>query len=128
MPPEKAADIAADQGIVIHTIGIGDPSASGDEQVDLEILQRIATMTGGEFFRGEDSEGLAGIYGTLDEMTPQNYETFSYRPKLPLFHWPLGAAMVLLLIYQLVMILVMSIPKRRQKAAGSKNVAAEGIH
>ena len=125
MPPEKAAAIAADQGIVIHTIGIGDPSASGEEQVDLAILRRIAETTGGQFFRGEDSEGLQGIYSTLDEMTPKNYETFSYRPKIPLFHWPLGVAMVLLLIYEVVMILLMSIPRRR--ATAPKTVTAEGV-
>lgn len=126
MPPEKAADIAAEQGIIIHTIGIGDPETSGEEQVDLEILQRIAETTGGRFFRGENSEGLEGIYSTLDEMTPKNYETFSYRPKTSLFHWPLGAAMVLLLIYEGVMILLMSIQKR--KSSGSTRVVAEGSH
>jgi len=126
MPPEKAADIAADQGIVIHTIGIGDPSTSGEEQVDLEILQRIAETTGGVFFRGEDSAGLQGIYSTLDEMTPKNYETFSYRPKIPLFHWPLGVAMIVILIFEGLMILLMSIPKR--SATSSKGVASKGVH
>ena len=126
VPPEKAADIAADQGIVIHTIGIGDPTASGEEQVDLDLLQRIAESTGGQFFRGEDGEGLKGIYDTLDEMTPKNYETFSYRPKLPLFHWPLGAALVVLLVFEVAMILFMSIHRRRGK--DSKEAAAEGVH
>jgi Ca-activated chloride channel family protein len=128
MPPEKAADIAADQGIVIHTIGIGDPSASGEEQVDLAILQRISEATGGRFFRGEDTERLQGIYSTLDEMTPKNYETFSYRPKLPLFHWPLGAAVVLVVLYEGIMILLMSIPRRKQTSTSSIGVAAEGVH
>lgn len=128
MPPEKAADIAADQGIVIHTIGIGDPRASGEDQVDLDILKRIAATTGGEFFRGEDNEGLSEIYATLDAMTPKNYETFSYRPKIPLFHWPLGTAMVLLLVYELSMILAMSISGRGQKSSVSKSAAEEGVH
>jgi len=128
MPPEKAADIAANQGIVIHTIGMGDPSVSGEEQVDLEILQRIAEATGGKFFRGEDSEGLQEIYSTLDEITPNNYETFSYRPKLPLFHWPLGAAMVLLLTFESIMLLVMAISRRKQAGTGSTGVAAGDAH
>ncbi len=126
MPPEKAADIAASRGIVIHTIGIGDPSTSGDDQVDLETLQRIAKTTGGEFFRGEDSEGLKGIYASLDAMTPKNYETFSYRPKLPLFQWPLGIATILVLMYELIMLLIMSIPKRKQPSDSSGNVAEGG--
>jgi Ca-activated chloride channel family protein len=124
MPPDKAADIAASQGIVIHTIGIGSPEASGEEQVDLESLQEIAEATGGRAFRGEDQAGLQSIYSTLDEMTPKNYEVFSYRPKIPLFQWPLGAAVILLLIYELGMILWAAIPTR--KPASSKTPALEG--
>jgi Ca-activated chloride channel family protein len=111
MPPDKAADIAAAQGIVIHTIGIGNPETTGEEQVDLEALQKIAETTGGRSFRGEDQEGLKSIYATLDEMTPKNYEVFSYRPKIPLFHWPLGAAVSLLLLFEIGMILRFLIPR-----------------
>lgn len=114
MPPEKAAEIAAEEGIVIHTIGIGDPQATGEEQVDLQLLQNIAEATGGQFFRGENSESLREIYSTLDEMTPENYETFSYRPKIPLFHWPLGIAIFILLIFEFGMILWLSLPRKNK--------------
>src|ERR1700754_5169057 len=42
VPPEHAADIAAQKGVVIDTIAVGDPSASGEERVDLNTLQTIA--------------------------------------------------------------------------------------
>ena len=105
MPPAKAAEIAADEGIVIYTIAIGDVNATGEERVDLETLQQISDATGGRSFRAEDRDGLAGIYATLDEMTPQNYERQTWRPKRPLYFWPLGAALGLLLLFYLVMVL-----------------------
>ena len=105
MPPDRAGHIAAKNNIVIHTIGIGDPSATGEEQVDLETLKQISVITGGKSFRGENREQLEGIYDALDEMTPQNYESYSYRPKIPLFHWPLGGSVGLVLFYHIVVIL-----------------------
>ena len=104
MPPLKAAEIAQGRGIKIYTVGIGDPKASGDEQVDLSILQDIATTTGGLFFRGEDREQLEEIYRRLDELTPKNFESLTYRPKRPLYHWPLGGALLLLCGFFLVTI------------------------
>jgi len=104
MPLDRAADIARQKGIVIHTIGIGDPEAGGENQVDLAALERISEVTGGRSFRGEDREGLAGIYATLDEMTPQNYERQVWPPKRPLYYWPLGGAMGVLLLFYLGMI------------------------
>jgi Ca-activated chloride channel homolog len=105
MPPSKAAEIAKQRGITIHTIGIGDPSSRGEDRVDLKVLQDIATATGGKFFRGEDRAQLEDIYSTLDKLTPENYETLSYRPKRPLFQWPLGAATLLVIVYHCVMLL-----------------------
>lgn len=113
MPPEKAAEIAASHGIVIHTVAIGDPEASGEDQVDLDLLQEIAGTTGGRSFRGEDRQSLQQIYSTLDELTPKNFEVFSYRPKNPLFHWPLGLALILTLVYEAGMVAWTSIPRRR---------------
>ncbi len=34
MPPDKAAGIAAEKHIVIHTVGIGDPNAQGEQKLD----------------------------------------------------------------------------------------------
>ena len=72
-------------------------------------------MTGGRSFRAEDRAGLAGIYATLDEMTPQNYERHTYRPKRPMYFWPLGAAVGLLLLFYAVMAL-WTLSRRRASA------------
>jgi len=114
MPPPKAAEIAAEAGIVVHTIGIGNPEAASEDKVDLEALEEISSATGGRSFRGEDRAGLEGIYRTLDEIEPDEFETLSYRPKTPLFQWPLGTAIALILIYQLLMTLSGAIGRARR--------------
>ncbi len=106
VPPMKAAEIAAREGITIHTIAIGDADASGDDKVDLEALRAISGETGGQAFRAEDRVGLEAIYRELDVLEQADFETLSYRPKRPLFQWPLGAALLLLVGYHLLMALV----------------------
>ena len=95
VPPEHAADIARQNDVVVYTIGVGDPAASGENRVDLGVLQSVATTTGGRFFRAEDGAQLQAIYADIDRLAPAKLDTLSWRPKLPLFQWPLGAAVVL---------------------------------
>jgi Ca-activated chloride channel family protein len=96
MPPLKAADIAGSKGVVVHAVGIGDPKATGEEKLDTETLQAIATKTGGRYFFGGDAMQLAGIYDVLDQITPKDQKTISWRPRVELFQWPLGAAATLM--------------------------------
>lgn len=99
MPPDRAADIAKQNRIVIHTVGIGNPDAAGEDKLDVTALQKIASTTGGRYFFGQDQSQLADIYATLDKITPSNQKTLSWRPKIELFHYPLGAALLLLIAY-----------------------------
>ncbi|WDY56110.1 vWA domain-containing protein [Pseudomonas sp. PSKL.D1] len=103
--PDLAAHLAQASGIVVHTIGIGDPQATGDAKVDLATLQAIARTTGGQFFRADDRQALQQVYATLDRLTPHKVKTFSHQPKRDLFVWPLGAAVALLLAGQLLAML-----------------------
>src|SRR3954468_454387 len=95
VPPEHAADIAHQNGVTVYTIGVGDPAASGENRVDLSVLRTVAATTGGHFFRAEDGAQLQAIYADIDKLAPAKLDTLSWRPKLPLFQWPLGAAVVL---------------------------------
>jgi Ca-activated chloride channel family protein len=104
VPPEHAADIARQNGVVVYTIGVGDPSASGENRVDLGVLQAVASTTGGHFFRAEDGAQLQAIYADIDRLAPAKLETLSWRPKLPLFQWPLGAAVTLALLLWLALL------------------------
>jgi Ca-activated chloride channel family protein len=95
MPPEHAADIARQNGITVYTVGFGDPAATGENRVDLQSLQQIASATDGRFFRAEDGAQLAAVYAEIDRLAPVQIDSLTWRPKLPLFQWPLAAAVVL---------------------------------
>jgi Ca-activated chloride channel family protein len=105
VPPEHAADIARQNEVAIYTVGVGDPAASGENRVDLSVLQAVAATTGGHFFRAEDGAQLQAIYADIDRLAPAKLQTLSWRPKLPLFQWPLGAAVILSLSLRLVLLL-----------------------
>jgi len=96
VPPTRAASMAAAKGVVIHTIGIGDPNAEGEAQVNLGALQAIAKATGGQCFRAEDRDSLKQVYITLDRITAHQVKTLSHQPKRDLFWLPLAAAISLL--------------------------------
>ncbi len=99
--PVHAAQMAANRGIVVHTIGIGDPAAMGDGKVDLDLLRSIARTTGGQFFRADDRTALDQVYATLDRITPHQVHTLSHQPKRDLFWLPLGVGLLLLALYQI---------------------------
>jgi Ca-activated chloride channel homolog len=103
VPPEKAAQLAADHGVTIHTVGIGDPAATGEARVDFAALHSIAATTGGRAYLAQDPQHLAGIYSELDAIEPRELQASSYRPRRPLFHWPLGAVLGLLLAFYAAM-------------------------
>ncbi len=103
--PMKAADLAAQEGVRIYTIGVG----AQDEQMpgpfglmqqapsDLDegALKAIAQKTGGRYFRASDVASLADIYGLLDKIEPRSKDEQSWRPVEELYLWPLGAALLL---------------------------------
>ena len=98
LPPARAAEVAADNGVTIHTVAMGDPSAVGEQALDEAALQEVAATTGGGFFRAEDREQLETVYDTLDGLNPRKVDARSYRPVHELFHWALGFAVLLSLL------------------------------
>ncbi|MDD2060996.1 VWA domain-containing protein [Pseudomonas sp. GD03860] len=117
--PAHAASMAAARGVVIHTIGIGDPNAEAEAKVDLKSLQEIATATGGEFFRATDRDALQQVYATLDKLTPHQVKTLTHQPKRDLFWLALGAALLLFGGYHLLALLLSYRPR---------STTAEGQH
>ena len=99
VPPAEAARIARDTGVTIHVIGVGDPRASDEEKLDKEALEVVASTTAGRYFHAADRKGLVESYDELDKLGTRDIETETYRPRLDLFHWPLGAFLLLGLIF-----------------------------
>jgi Ca-activated chloride channel family protein len=104
--PQAAAKIAADNDVVIYTVGIGADREGllamlrgHGSDLDEATLKQIADTTGGRYFRARDPQELAQIYRLLDELEPVAEERQTYRPQRALFHWPLGAALLLSLAW-----------------------------
>ena len=114
IPPARAAAMAAAKGVLIHTIGIGNPSADGEAKVDLGALQKIARATGGQYFRAEDRDSLNQVYATLDRITPHQVKTLSHQPWRDLFWLPLATAISLLALYHLLALLAARLGQRAQ--------------
>ena len=108
--PLQAAELAAQKGLKIYTIGVGaefvmspgllgtgigarrlNPSADLDEKT----LTEIANITGGRYFRAKSTESLKHIYEMLDELEPVDADPETFRPIKALFHYPLGLALLL---------------------------------
>jgi Ca-activated chloride channel family protein len=82
IPPLEAAQLAADLGIRVYTIGaVGNRAANspgllrpnplvrgGDDSIDEETLRRVAERTGGKYFRATDTDGLLAIYREIDQL------------------------------------------------------------
>ena len=92
--PLDAATIAKENGVIIYTIGIGNPGSSSSD-LDERTLTEIAKLTNGKYFRAKDSEALENIYEELEELEPVEYEEESYVPKTLLYYYPLGLALIL---------------------------------
>ena len=94
VPPVRAAEIARDNGVTVHTVAMGDPAAAGEQALDEETLRTVAETTGGGYFHAGDRVELEGVYRALDGLNPRQVESISYRPERELYFWPLGAAVL----------------------------------
>ena len=111
--PLMAADIAADMGIKVYTIGVGQRGKAPypvvdrfgeisyqmmDVEIDEETLTEIATRTGGKYFRATDKDKLKAIYDEINTLEKSKVEitdlTIYHEKFLPL----LLLAMALLLL------------------------------
>ena len=102
--PITATQAAQALGVKIYTIGLGNrqiaesmglpPSYLPDE----DTLIKIAHMTGGQFYRGDNSEKLRSIYDEIDRMEKTEAVVSKYTQIKELFPWfVLGGAGLLLI-------------------------------
>jgi len=72
--PLDAAQVAADRGVRIYTVGIGSPEGTTlhvngftvHTQLNEEMLQQISQITGGTYYKAENEQDLLSIYDHLD--------------------------------------------------------------
>ena len=123
VPPAKAASIAKDKGIVIHTVAVGDPRAAGEDALDVDALKNVASTTGGIFSHATDRKQLDEIYRKLDELETRKAQTISHRPRRDVYWWPLAIAFVASLLQQVVQLLL---TKTRERARARRELQLAG--
>lgn len=106
LTPMQAAQLARTEGIKMHIVGVasdqfaqrslfGSRAGALVSEIDDEAMAAAAQMTGGQYFRARTLEDMIRIYEDLDAMEPIEQDEQTYRPISQLFHWPLGAALLL---------------------------------
>lgn len=94
LDPKTSAEIAADLGIKVYTIGIGTngnalfPYAYAPNggflfkmmpvQIDEKLMQDIAKKTGGKYFRAQDNNGLERIYNEINKLEKTKIEELKF--------------------------------------------------
>ncbi|BDY13816.1 hypothetical protein HCR_21280 [Hydrogenimonas cancrithermarum] len=88
---KEAVEKAKRVGVKIYTIGIG---KAGD--FDKNLLERIATETGGRFFPAMDASGLKEVFDIIDNLEPSPIRSKSMINRKMLYVYPLVFGMILL--------------------------------
>ncbi len=109
--PDEAAELAAEWGIKVYTIGVGSGDGVSTVQtllgsfkiptratVDRSTLERIAEKTGGIFHLAENEESLREIYEEIDRLERSEIESVRYIDYKELFVPFTIAALCLMLL------------------------------
>jgi Ca-activated chloride channel family protein len=102
--PLTAARAAAALGVKIYAIGLGNRDIvrqmglSDDYLPDEELLQQIAQLTGGRFYRANNTEQLQQIYGEIDKLEKTEAVVSKYTEFKELFPWLVMTGLALLLL------------------------------
>lgn len=114
LDPKTSAEIAADLGIKVYTIGIGTngnalfPYAYAPNggflfkmmpvQIDEKLMKEIAQKTGGKYFRAQDNNGLERIYSEINKLEKTKIEELkfvNYDEKYRPFVWIAGLLLLI---------------------------------
>jgi len=110
IPPLMAAQLAASEDIRIYVIGVGSNQKDvsimengrlitrDDLGFDEAVMRQIAETSGGAYFRGTDTSALENIYRRIDELEKSKAESRTVMIPHPLYRWPLGLALLALLL------------------------------
>lgn len=111
--PLMAAEIAADYGIRVYTIGVGTrgtaPAPAMDRwgrmvfaptkvEIDEDMLKDMAEMTGGQYFRATDNATLEAVYDEINQLEKSIIESSDHTHYMELYGRFLIWALVLLVM------------------------------
>jgi Ca-activated chloride channel family protein len=96
-------DVAKEMGVKIYTIGIGGDTPTRISRnleipgVNIELLQRIARETGGQFYLAHSRQGMRSIYETIDKLEASDREVPLFSRYEDLGGWCMWGALGVLL-------------------------------
>lgn len=100
--PTIAAKAAAAYGIKVYTIGMAslpeNPSDKDADEINENLMQEIALLTGGRFYRAQNEMELANIYKTIDQLEKTEFNQASMITQIDFYYPFLLAALVLLFV------------------------------
>lgn len=111
--PMGAAQIAADYGIRVYTIGVGTKGVAlsptvnewgavsfvqAKVEIDEDMLTKIAETTGGQYFRATDNTSLQEIYAQINQLEKSKVEVENFVKYAEVYHLFLLAALILLMV------------------------------
>ncbi len=112
--PQTAAELAAEYGIKVYTVGIGtngmalSPYALNPDgsimyrmlqvEIDEPLMKKIAQVTNGRYFRATNNQKLQQIYDEINQLETTKIEEFKYTEVDEKFRILAFAAIVLLLL------------------------------
>ena len=114
--PQTAAEIAKTYGIRVYAIGVGSHGQARvpvqtpvgvqymmmDSEFDESTLQRIASTTGGQYFRATDNSSLKSIYEQIDQLEKTKLRVREYSKHTDIFP-PFLVAALLCLIAEIIL-------------------------
>ncbi len=100
LTPKRAAEIAKDAGIRVHTIGFagrgtdffGRLRSLSSSELDEQSLQDVAAVTGGQYFRAAAGDELQRVYEQIDALEPTEQDPDTVRPIISYAFVPIGLA------------------------------------
>lgn len=95
--PIDAAKVAAAKNVRIHMIAMGDPTTIGEKALDMDVINRVAEVSGGQAFQAINRNELEQAYAAIGELEPQLYESTTYRPKKSIHQYPIMLIVVMYL-------------------------------
>lgn len=114
--PLTAADLAKSYGIRVYTIGVGTKGMAPTPvqtpfgmriqnmpvDIDEKTLTEIASLTGGQYFRAVDTEGLREVYREIDQMEKYLISVQNVTRKQELF-LPFALVALALILIELIL-------------------------
>jgi len=110
LDPQTAAEMAAEFGIKIYTIGAGSNESVTyipnrgymKNEVDEETLKTIAKLTNGRYFRATNISRLQRVYNEIDQLERSEIDVKTYTRYKELYGWLLIPAAIIGIIYEAI--------------------------